>query len=186
MSSYFENYSAGDIELIKKQLGSKEVYACGIFKRCKYGFPQIILQKPVKKIEGLNQLNYEAVSNIIWLTCPYLNYKIHELENASYIKKIKAVIQNSRDLQLKMLIAHADYYFTRNIIFKKYADSDMESRLDLTESGIGGIRDLNAIKCLHIHYSHYNLCKYNIAGYLTFLLLGKKNNCDDAHCTCYK
>ncbi|MFH0977528.1 MAG: DUF501 domain-containing protein [Spirochaetota bacterium] len=186
MPSYFENYNSGDLELIKKQLGSKDVSACGIFKRCKYGFPQIIFQRPVKKAEGVNQLNHEAVSNIIWLTCPYLNYKIHELENASYIKKIKAVIQNSQHLKLKMLKAHADYYFTRNIIFKKYAGSLMADEFDFTESGIGGIRDLSAIKCLHLHYSHYNLCKYNVAGYLTFLLLGKKNNCDDVHCSCYK
>jgi uncharacterized protein len=189
MSLYFENYNTGDLELIKKQLNSKEVFICGIYKKCKYGFPQIILLNPVKHIQGEEYLNYEAVSNILWLTCPYLNNNIHELENASHIKKIKTIIQNSAYFTNMMLRAHADYYYMRNFIFQKYARSELSIQgreVDFSKTGIGGMRDLSAIKCLHLHYCHYNLCKDNIAGLITFKLLNKKTDCDDAFCICYK
>lgn len=189
MSLYFENYNSDDLELIKKQLKSKEVFICGIYKKCKYGFPQMVLLNPVKTIEGKEYINYEAVSNLIWLTCPYLNNKIHELENASYIKKIKAIIQENTLFTNMMLRAHADYFYTRNLIFKKYAHSVLSAcgnELDLTETGIGGMRDLNAIKCLHLHYCHYTLCKDNIAGLITSRLLEKKTECSDAYCALYK
>jgi hypothetical protein len=186
MPFYFDNYNTSDLELIKKQLNSKEVFICGIYQRCKYGFPQIILLNPTKKIYEKECFNFDTLSNIMWLTCPYLNNKIHELENASYIKKIKIIIQNNLSFKNQMLKAHADYYYMRSLIFQKYAHSIQRKELDLSETGIGGMRDLSSIKCLHLHYCHYNLCKDNIAGLITFQLLQKKTDCDDAYCSCYK
>jgi hypothetical protein len=186
MPFYFDNYNISDLELIKKQLNSKEVFICGIYKRCKYGFPQIILLNPIKKKQEKESINFDTLSNIMWLTCPYLNNKIHELENASYIKKIKIIIQNDPSFKRRMLKAHADYYYMRSLIFQKYSHYIQRKELDLSETGIGGMRDLSSIKCLHLHYCHYNLCKDNIAGLITFQLLQKITTCDNAFCSVYK
>ena len=190
MPEYFDNYNKQDVDLIKKQLGNKnkDVSICGIWKRCRFGFPQIIFLNPIRKNKKEKFINYEAISNITWLTCPYLNEKIHELEDLLYIKKIKALIEDNNNFKNMMQRAHADYYFTRNIIYNRYVDADLDQaqRFNLTETGIGGIGDLNTIKCLHIHYCHYNMCRSNIAGFITYLLLGKKTDCDDAYCMCYK
>ncbi len=188
MPSYFENYTETDLELIKKQLDSREIYICGIFNRCRFGFPQIIFLNPVKKIWGRESLNYEAISNILWLTCPYLNKRIHELENATYIKKIKELIQNNPLFAERMLDAHADYFYMRDFIFQRYIHSGFsidEKFTGLFRTGIGGIRDLSAIKCLHLHYCHYNLCKENIAGFITLKLLKYKTECDGSYCSRY-
>jgi hypothetical protein len=189
MSNYFDNYSPADLALIKKQLDRNEVYICGIYKRCRFGYPQIILLNPLKKNSRPEKINYEAIANLLWLTCPYLNNNIHELENAACIKKIEAIIQNDPLFKDLMLNAHAEYYFMRDFIFRKYissASSVKEKEIELFRTGIGGIRDLSAVKCLHLHYCHYNLCKDNIAGLITLKLLKYKTECDDCRCSCYR
>jgi uncharacterized protein len=189
MPFYFDNYNAQDLDVIQKQLDSKEVFICGIYKKCRFGYPQIIFLNPGKKNAGEEIINYEAISNIIWLTCPYLNNNIHELENSSYIKKIKTIIQNNTSFTNRMLRAHADYYYMRDFIFRKYvfsACSVEEQEAGLFRTGIGGMRELSAIKCLHLHYCHYNLCKDNIAGLITLRLLKNKTECNDSYCSCYR
>lgn len=178
----FENYNTNDIDIIKKQLKSNEISICGISKKCKFGFPQIIFQNPVKEAEGKNILNYETISNLMWLTCPYLNFQIHELENLSFIEKIKKIIQNNVTFKNAMLNAHAHYNTVRNFIFTKYASSLFIEKVNVIENGIGGIRNPNGIKCLHLHFCHYNICRDNIVGLITYRLLDHKTNCDDRIC----
>lgn len=178
----FENYKKNDIDIIKKQLKSNEISICGISKKCKFGFPQIIFQNPVKETKGENTLNYETISNLMWLTCPYLNFQIHELENHSFIEKIKKIIQHNVAFKNAMLNAHTHYNSIRQYIFTKYAYSLFMQKVDDIESGIGGIRNPNGIKCLHLHFCHYNICRDNIAGLITNLLLGQKTDCDDRIC----
>ena len=112
----FRNYTQNDIDLIKWQLGSNDVYLYGIIERCIHGFPKVILLDPVKVINGEKELNYEAISNIMWLTCPYLNDRIHDLENSGFIKSITDTIQNDVTLRSLMRKAHARFYFLRSII----------------------------------------------------------------------
>lgn len=186
MSFEFENYNNDDISIIRKQLNSKDIFLSGISQRCSFGYPQIIFLNPMKNISGKKYLNYEAISNIIWLTCPYLNDRIHELENQSYIKTIQSIIQNDSMFKEMMMEAHANYYFIRNIIFRKYAESVLEKEnIDLSKSGIGGLRDLNSVKCLHLHFCHFCQCKDNIAGNITYYLLEKKTVCDNKYCQKY-
>lgn len=186
MAFEFENYNDNDITVIKKQINSKNAFISGISQRCSYGYPQVIFLNPMKDIAGKKYLNYEAISNIIWLTCPYLNNRIHELENESYIKKVQSIIQKDISFSEMMRDAHANYYYIRNIIFRKYAESVLEKEdIDLSKSGIGGLRDLKSIKCLHLHYCHYCQCEDNIAGYITYYLLNKKTVCDNKFCSKY-
>jgi hypothetical protein len=177
------NFSDKDIGIIKKQLKRRAVSICEIFKRCRYGFPQIILLNPLKETGGSMQINHEAISNLMWLTCPYLNNEIHELENSAYIKKIKKIIQNDKAFKDMMTDAHANYYFFRNDLFNRNSVPVMEKDRELFKNGIGGMRDMTAIKCLHLHFCHYNLCRKNIAGHITYFLLNKKTECDDAFCS---
>jgi hypothetical protein len=177
------NLSYEDIKIIKKQLNRAVVSACEVLKRCRYGYPQIIFLNPLKETSRIRQINHEAVSNLMWLTCPYLNYEIHELENASYIKIIKKIIQNDPHFKEMMANAHTCYYFFRNEFFRKYSVPVSENEFELFKKGIGGMMDLTAIKCLHLHFCHFNICRENIAGYITYYLLNKKTDCDSALCS---
>ncbi len=185
MSIYFDNFGPKDIEIIKKQLNSDDVYISGIYKRCSFGFPQVVFLNPIKVTENGNKFNYDVISNIMWLTCPYLNEKIHELENQSYIEKIEELIGSNCSYYEKMQRAHAGYYFLRNIIFRKYVDSIKKKKwMDLSRRGIGGVRNLHSIKCLHLHFCHFCVYKENLAGRITYSLLDKKTVCDDNICGC--
>ena len=44
------------------------------------------------------KLNFMAISNPLWLTCPFLNKKIHDFESIGYIKKITDLINSDRSL----------------------------------------------------------------------------------------
>ena len=178
MLSFAEEYTPEDVNIIKWQLGCRVVNISAVVERCKYGFPQIILLNPLESDKDALKLNYESISNIFWLTCPYLNNRIHELEDRGAIKKISDDINSDTELRLKMNDAHDNFSFLRKII---YLGTGLSVEIDLNR-GVGGIRNIDTLKCLHIHYSHFRVCKDNVAGYITYNELGKNRNCDENMC----
>ena len=79
--------------------------------------------------------------------------------------------------------AHAHFYYLRKGIVMAFLPDIQEERLTrLLNSGIGGIRDLESVKCLHIHFCHFRVFENNIAGLLTQRLLKNTINCDNERC----
>ncbi len=180
----FEDYSQSDHELIKQQLGCKKLFVKGIIERCSFKHPRIVLLNPVNEENENGELNYQAISNLMWLTCPYLNDKIHEFETQGLITSITDLIQHDSMLSSMMRSAHANFYFLRNLIFSKYAHSAIVSRPeDIFKNGIGGTSNLDTLKCLHTHFCHFRIFKNNIAGLVTYKLLNGKMDCDNDMCS---
>ena len=181
--AFFEQYNECDIAHIQRQLGREKINIGGIIERCEYGFPAIMLLSPEVEINGKMETNYEAISNLMWLTCPYLNDKIHKLESTGLIKTISNLIQSENKMTLSMNKAHANFYFLRGVIFKNLVGTSFwQKQIGLFNTGIGGIRDKKTLKCLHMHFCHFRLCKDNIAGLLTYRLLNEKVKCDEGLC----
>lgn len=179
----FQDCTESDLVKIKRQIGSSDLFIRAVIERCKYGFPKVVLLDPCMNEEAPGMLNYQALSNLMWLTCPYLNREIHNLENDGYIQKISDFINNDNAYKSLMKTAHANFYFLRNYVYWKYVKKISEGKpMDLFTKGIGGIRDLDTLKCLHVHFCHYTLFKYNVAGHMTFRLLDEKVDCDDEMC----
>lgn len=170
-----------DIETVKRQLGIKSVSIRNIIERCKHGYPQVVLLNPSVSVDNNPVLNYQSIINILWLTCPYLNYRIHELEDKKFVKRIEGIIEQDFELNLKMRNAHANFYFMRNMLCRG-AGISAEEHNDLFIKGIGGIKNLKTLKCLHLHYAHSRICKDNVAGRIVSLLLKGNTNCDDFLC----
>ena len=142
-----------------------------------------MLLNPELDINGKIEINYEAISNLMWLTCPYLNDKIHKLESKGLIRTISNLIQSESKMTLSMNKAHANFYFLRSIIFNDLVGTTFwQKRIGLFNTGIGGISDKKTLKCLHMHFCHFRLCKDNIAGLLTYRLLNQKVRCDEGFC----
>ncbi len=172
-----------DLDIIKQQLNCKELFISGIVERCKFGYPRIVLLNPLTNTDGIHEINYQAVANLMWLTCPYLNDKIHELENTGLISRITEFILQDMALQGMMKRAHANFYFLRNVMCLKYAELALtENSAGIFKKGIGGIKNLDTLKCLHIHFCHYRVFKDNVAGNLTSRLLDDKLDCDECAC----
>jgi hypothetical protein len=184
MNITYSECTPGDYKTIGRQIGNREVNCGGIIQRCFYGCPRIILLNPVKcGGDGKSALNYESISNVMWLTCPYLNRKIHEIENRGYIEKIGFFLKEDRLLTEKMSNAHAHYFYIRKRIYRDFFnDLFPESEIKVFNTGIGGVRDPSSIKCLHVHFSHYQIFPENVAGRLTSLLLDDVINCEDGFC----
>ncbi len=177
------NLNENDLSIIQNQLKRTDPQIKGVVERCRYKNPRIVLLNPIKEEDENDELNYQALSNLMWLTCPYLNDKIHELETQGVISRITNFIQHDSTLRSMMRSAHANFYFLRNFIFFKYAQSSIMSKPEgVFKNGIGGIRNLETLKCLHIHFCHYRIFNNNIAGLLTCNLLNGKLDCDEDIC----
>ncbi len=179
MIPHMHTLTPRDEQVLRWQLKGTTDAVDGIFEKCDFGFPQIVLLKPAHG----DTVDYQSLSNIVWLTCPYLNDEIHELENKGYIAKIEKFINTDEVLKREMLKAHAQFYFFRKSIYEKYLKNEIdEDHINVLKRGIGGMQEPVHIKCLHLHYAHYRICQDNIAGRIVYHLLQQKVNCDDAIC----
>jgi hypothetical protein len=171
--------SEQDIETVKRQINTKRSDPYSVAVRCVYGYPTLIVQK----LHHNNSIDFEYLSNPIWLTCPYLNNKIHELENDGFIKKISEFMHTDRLMKTHMHDAHAEFYFYRKKLFaEQFGKAYPEVLTKKFNLGIGGIKDIDNIKCLHLHFGHFLICKKNEVGYVTKHLLNNKIYCDDGRC----
>lgn len=172
-----------DVRVIQQQINAKAVNPYAIIVRCAYTFPMLIVQK----INSAGSLQFQHLANPIWLTCPYLNEKIHILETDGYIQKIKQYMDDDRIMTMHMHDAHAEFYYLRKRLYHRQFNTPYPEKLTPHFNlGIGGIQDIRQLKCLHLHFAHYLICKKNKVGYMTKLLLNNKIYCDDGRCTCLR
>ncbi len=184
---YFRtDYSSEDITVLRYQLKSENIYLAGVMRRCPWGFPQTVLLSPVLKEAGKSEhvINFIAFSTPLWLTCPFLNDKIHKLEDVGCVKKIEGLIQSDEELLEAMKKAHVHYALMRRKLYYQFiSDVDtIEEHQSLMTSGIGGIRAWNTIKCLHLHFAHYSVYAANYAGRITSFMLGEETHCGEGRC----
>ncbi|HSV96523.1 MAG TPA: DUF501 domain-containing protein [Spirochaetota bacterium] len=174
------SYSDEDIGAIRRQIGRENIYAEGIVERCDYGYPRIMLLNPDA---GGGEWNYDAVSNMLWLTCPCLNERIHDIEQAGYIEKIGNFILQNNSLKMKMESANAQMFFLRKRVCHSRPKATFpEEMRRVMNAGVGGARDTGSLKCLHAHFCHHRICSDNIAGLVTARLLDDRFNCGEVRC----
>jgi uncharacterized protein len=183
----FLPFTQSDVDIIGKQLKSETVCMAALIERCPHGYPSIILLKPHDPESGgdTDGKSLRMFANLVWLTCPYLNKKIHDLESNGYIGKISAFINRDKSLQAQMKDAHAEYHFLRKYVCRRYldgADGKLSDDEAVVNTGIGGIRNLEHLKCLHLHYAHFRLCAKNIAGRIVCDLLEGVTACSEVDC----
>lgn len=177
MKIKIEQVTDADKAIIQNQLKSEDIISCSIFERCSYGIPRVLLLNPIKD----NKPDYEAISNLFWLSCPYLNEEIHKLEDKGFIKTINEIIHNNSSYKVYMKNAHSHFYFLRRILCRNILNDDQDD-INFLKRGIGGVHDLDTIKCLHINLTHHRICNNNIAGLITYNLLNKKMECKGCLC----
>ncbi len=188
MKYLYKEYSEEDIEIIKGQLNTGDIKLTGIAERCKWSYPSIIILYPFRKEENgedeKKDVNQTSISTLVWLTCPYLNERIHRLESDGYIKKIGVLIHSEREYVESMRFAHAHYYYLRKNVYRYFLGdvTSLDDNTRLFNTGIGGINNIDTIKCLHLHYAHFKICERNLTGKITSMLLNHDIYCDDRRC----
>ena len=136
--------------------------ALSVVARTEVGDPAVICVDP------LNRGN--PFPTLFWLTCPRLKKEISHLERKGTIDEW----ERDGEMMEKLRDDHLRYRQMRMLLLKErhhhWREISLEKLRILKETGIGGVRNLNSIKCLHSHYAHF-LADYNVVGKRVHTLL---------------
>jgi len=183
---FIDQFDDQDLKITRGQLNQRETQILGVFHRCQANFPVAVCLDPIKKkslasIDLEEKINRVSFVNPIWLTCPFLNEIIHSLESDNLIKEIESFINSNPFCKDLMEQSHLDYYYFRKQLVKSRITKAERLKLDYW-SGIGGLKNFTAIKCLHLHYAHYLAGQNNLVGRMVESLLGDEKSCQSREC----
>jgi len=156
------NISSEDLKRLEAQLGREPRSVLEISKRCPVGHP--IGHPAVIKVHPL--VDGEPFPTLYWLSCPELVKQISRLEHEGYIEKLEALIAADETMRERYFQNHRDYIEERWKVFSEEDKADIRSQgyeKLFSENGIGGIRNWETIKCLHLQYAHH-LARENVIG----------------------
>ncbi len=167
-------------DLVKKQLRREPKCHFEVVKLCLNGFPQVIKNYPLIK----DRRHIRIFPTLYWLTCPYLVKEISRLESEGYIEVFEKAIDRDQKLKESYRYQHLSYIGLRwRYLTPKDRRLTRGTGLteNLTQRGIGGLKDFSHLKCLHMHYAHY-LVQNNIVGDLIRKLANFSNSCHGPIC----
>ena len=169
-----------DAETVARQLGTREVFIADVAARCPHDCPSVALLSPLKKNGAIS---FTAISTPLWLTCPFLNEKIHGLESSGFIKKIKRMIEADDSLAAKVSDDRENYTACRQTAYRVFFSSrrgtDALRKMPPEAAKASAVKPL---KCLHFSAAHYAACRQNTVGRIVFELLGKETFCATGGC----
>jgi len=141
--------SARDLDVIGAQIGRRPRGVTGVPRRCAYGFPQVVRVHPL--VDG------KPFPTLYWLTCPFLCRRIDHLEASGWIGRLEEELERDAELREAFLLARAEYINQRGEQLSDMEIGTLEERgmlRAIMSRGIGGIKEANRLKCLHLHVAH--------------------------------
>jgi len=164
-----------DQKIVELQLDRKINNFLEVAQYCPFDFPAVIKVNPF--------INNIVAPTIYWLSCPYLNYEVDRLEaESNLISDLGKRLSKDRDFKNLMEKTHSKYAAIR----KKLLSSEQLQKAEnisedlyktLIESGVGGIRDKEGIKCLHTHLADYLINQINPVGEIVFTKIDWPEKC---------
>ena len=148
LPAFWSGVSESDVESLAKQMKKRKFDASSVIavaKRCKSGFPQVIVSSPLSR-------SGSPFPTLFWLTCPFLDRRCGELEAARLIAELEKLFERTPEAVRKM---HKDYAALRLRAAGASLTAPMSKKaVDvLSRLGVGGIDASvapNAVKCLHL------------------------------------
>jgi hypothetical protein len=157
---------ATDNNILTRQLGRYPRCVRAVLKRCKEGFPQVVVNSPLLP-------STVPFPTVYWLTCPFLNRKIAVLENDGWIDRFQRMLAKDDCFQKAFSLSQEGYIEIRRRMVAEMTDLPGYAKEVLTHVGIGGVADLSRVKCLHAHYAHFLATGGNPIGERLGELIGK-------------
>ena len=179
----YDHVSDDDRSLIALQLGREARGVLGIGLRCKYGYPQVIVNRPVSiEIADIN-----VFPTLFWLTCPYLRKAVARLESEGWIARFEERIQEDEEFASRVEADHDAYAQERLDLIPKEVQARLEEEYPerfkvIANSGVGGSRSREGVKCLHKHLDDYLVRGQNIIGEQVVKLLEGALHCESGSC----
>lgn len=162
-------------KIVELQLGRKIQNFLETAEYCPFGYPAVITVNPF--------INRIAAPTIYWLNCPYLSYEIDRLEGETdLIFELGEMLKYNQEFKELMDKAHKKYAAKRQKLLsaeqlEKAKNISDDLYKTLLESGVGGIRDKEGIKCLHTHLADFLVDDFNPVGKKVFEKINWPKSC---------
>lgn len=169
--------------VIKEQIGREPRGVLGVHTRCEHGYPQVIVTRPVSAIHS----NIEIFPTLYWLTCPYLRKELAILEGEGLVAHFEQRIQEDPEFAFRVEENNASYANRRLELIPTVVRENLKEEYPdrfrvLAETGVGGIRSAEGVKCLHTHVADFLAQGENPIGAETVAILGKPLACPSKQC----
>lgn len=145
-----------DRQLVEGQLGRPARGLVGVARRCASGCPQVIVNAPLLEHDG----EVEVFPTVFWLSCPYLARAVSRLEAAGWVKRIERRVEEEPAFCVALERAQSSHARLRTALAPRGLLEALRRRYPerwavVTKSGVGGTRNLHAVKCLHAHLADF-------------------------------
>jgi len=138
--------SSAEKKIVSLQLGRVLKNDFRIVKVCEWGFPQVI--------ESSLIADGKPFPTLFWLSCPFLKEEVSRLESAGMIAGFEKRVEEDEAFAAEYLGAHSRTALLKEKLLEKSSVSDEQKRV-IMERGIGGIRNPNKVKCLHLQLANF-------------------------------
>jgi len=168
--------SGRDLSVIGRQLGRAPHHMSRVAARCPYGQPAVVECLPAD-LEG------RPFPTLYYCTCPTLVAAVGALESAGGVRACAQRVAEMPSLSASLAAAVRDTRRRREELLRSYGLALLDAGASLT-TGVGGVADTGAVKCLHAHVAHALAC----TGYLlgeTMLAEIAQPWCDDRRCAAF-
>jgi hypothetical protein len=138
--------AGADATLVTGQLGRTPHAMSAVSTRCPFGFPAVVEDLP-----------YDAAGRpfptLYYCTCPTLVAAVSRRESDGGVARWTARLADEPELARSAADAAADSAVRRADLVRAHKLAMADGGASLT-SGVGGVGDLLAVKCLHAHVAH--------------------------------
>ena len=148
--------SEDDLNMLEAQLGRRPTGVLKVEVYCPAGHPQVIRYYPLTVGEQGEALS--PFPTLFWLTCPSLIRQVSEFESYGWIGKIEERIQADSDFRAEYHENHRAYGLERwAALLPAHQETVIEKGWEnvYRNTGIGGIREWDFVKCLHLQFAHH-------------------------------
>jgi hypothetical protein len=165
-----------DLAVVAGQLRRRPYPLSRVMKRCPHGFPAVVEDLPYGR-DG------RPFPTLYYCTCPTLVEGVSALESAGGVAAWEAALAGDRVLAASLAAATSATRRGRRDLARRAARPQLDGGVSLT-GGIGGVRDVRRLKCLHAHVatalarSGYALGEAVFAGV-------SRPWCDDRRCAVF-
>ena len=129
-----------DESVVAAQLGRPPRGEWRVAVRCSFGYPSVILTKPLLK-DG------SPFPTLYWLTCPWLIESVGRIEGDGGAAHWAGRMASDEDLASRVMEADTEY--------RKRRGAETETEDPCATVGVAGQSDPLATKCLHAHVAAY-------------------------------
>ncbi len=138
--------SGRDLSVIGRQLGRAPRHMSRVAARCPYGQPAVVECLPADR-DG------HPFPTLYYCTCPTLVEAVGALESAGGVRIWAQRLAETPALSASLAAAVTDTRRRREDLVQSYRLALLDAGASLT-TGVGGVADAGAVKCLHAHVAH--------------------------------